>query len=264
MPIKLDQIPTELLKIIGPTKWEEISIGYSDSSVYKLSHMNQPSFYLKIAASSAQSNLLAERERLDWLQNRLPVPKILYHEQNQEQQFLLLSEIPGLMSCDELFAGKVEQVVRLLAAGLKDLHSLDISECPFDRSLNVVMQEARYNLDNGLVDESDFDEERQGKTAHQLYTKLKATRPKSEDLVFTHGDYCLPNILISGDMSTISGFIDLGRAGIADRYQDLALAARSLIYNWGEEWLPLLFREYGLENPDQNKVNLYQLLDEFF
>lgn len=38
---------------------------------------------------------------------------------------------------------------------------------------------------------------------------MTAHRPKSEDLVFSHGDYCLPNILVEGGVLT--GFVD--RAG---------------------------------------------------
>jgi aminoglycoside 3'-phosphotransferase II len=53
---------------------------------------------------------------------------------------------------------------------------------------------------------------------------------------------------------------------VADRYQDLALAARSLEYNLGRKWVDLLFEEYGisLKEVDWVKIEFYQLLDEFF
>ena len=44
-----------------------------------------------------------------------------------------------------------------------------------------------------------------------------------------HGDYCLPNIILKEH--TVSGYIDVALAGVGDRYQDLALAVRSLAYN---------------------------------
>ncbi len=62
----------------------------------------------------------------------------------------------------------------------------------------------------------------------------------------------------------LSGFIDLGRVGIADRYQDLELAVRSLPLNFGPSWEPLLWEAYGLKEVDVAKIEFYQLLDEFF
>ncbi|SDP06533.1 Phosphotransferase enzyme family protein [Paenibacillus sp. yr247] len=87
-------------------------------------------------------------------------------------------------------------------------------------------------------------------------------KPITEDLVFTHGDYCLPNIIINN--GKVHGFIDWGRAGVADRYQDLALAIRSIKYNFGNEYIYAFLDNYGLTELDESKVIYYQLMDEFF
>ncbi len=76
-----------------------------------------------------------------------------------------------------------------------------------------------------------------------------------------HGDYCLPNIVLQ-DWRLI-GFVDWGRAGVADRYQDIALTVRSVGSNFGSEWVDVLFEACGVE-PDYAKVRFYMLLDEFF
>ena len=107
-----------------------------------------------------------------------------------------------------------------------------------------------------------FEAKRLGRSARDLYSEVLRSRPTQEDLVFTHGDYCLPNVTIAGD--TVSGFVDWGRAGIADRYQDLALCARSIGANLGPEWVPALFGNYGLSIIDDQKLSFYELLDEFF
>ncbi|WP_338108671.1 phosphotransferase, partial [Heyndrickxia oleronia] len=62
----------------------------------------------------------------------------------------------------------------------------------------------------------------------------------------------------------INGFIDMGRAGISDRYQDLALAVRSITYNFGKDMIPYFLNEYGMQSYDKAKINFYQLMDEFF
>jgi aminoglycoside phosphotransferase len=78
----------------------------------------------------------------------------------------------------------------------------------------------------GLVDEWDFDDERQGRKAADVLAEVEASRVAGEQRALTHGDPCLPNAIFDG--AAFSGFIDCSRAGVADPYQDLALAARSL------------------------------------
>jgi aminoglycoside phosphotransferase len=114
---------------------------------------------------------------------------------------------------------------------------------------------------NGLVEEEDFDEERQGRTAEGLFEELLATVPTDEDLVFTHGDYCVPNVILEN--GNLSGFVDWESAGVADRYQDIALLTRSVWYNFGEDWEESMFEIYDIE-PDWKKIDFYKLLDEFF
>jgi aminoglycoside phosphotransferase len=85
----------------------------------------------------------------------------------------------------------------------------------------------KERLRKKLVDESDFDQSRRGRTVSELFDELVSTLPKEQEVVFTHGDYCLPNIIVTAEWN-ISGFIDLSRAGLGDRYRDLALACRSI------------------------------------
>lgn len=260
----LNNLPSELKQLLDNTSWQDSSGGCTDVQTLRLTRPDFGNCYLKISPQPPEKELLPEKQRLEWLQGRLAVPQVLYYGEDEAQEYLLISEIPGLVACDEAFSDNLPRLVQLLAAGLRQLHNLDISNCPFDQCLEIKMELARQRMLNSLVDESDFDEERQGRTAADLYNELLATRPATEDLVFTHGDYCLPNILLDPALSQVNGFIDLGRAGIADRYQDLALAARSLDYNFGPQWIPLLFHEYGLETIDQSKIEFYKLLDEFF
>ncbi len=66
-------------------------------------------------------------------------------------------------------------------------------------------------------------------------------------------------------MQKTSGFIDFGRAGISDRYQDIALAVRSCIRNFQTDcYIPLFLQEYGITNPDVSKITYYRLLDKLF
>ena len=89
------------------------------------------------------------------------------------------------------------------------------------------------------------------------------------DPVFAHGDFCLPNVFFED--GKVSGFIDLGDAGIADRWYDIALGYRSLKHNvdghYGKVYEGVdpdeLFTKLGLE-PNWEKIRYYILLDELF
>lgn len=154
------------------------------------------------------------------------------------------------------------QVVVLLADALRALHALPVAGCPFDHRLASRLPEVAARVAAGLIDADDFDDERLGQSAEQVYAELIATCPADEDLVVTHGDACLPNLMaVDG---RFSGFIDCGRLGVADRCQDLALAARSLVHNYGDtRWVAPLLARYGI-GADERRLAFYRLLDEFF
>jgi aminoglycoside 3'-phosphotransferase-2 len=128
--------------------------------------------------------------------------------------------------------------------------------------LDRLLSMAHEHLAAGLVDEDDFDSSRAGRTASDLWDELLDRRPSAEDLVVVHGDFCLPNVVAQND--AISGFLDLGRAGIGDRYLDLALATRSLVGNGHGDAVAAFYEAYGLADVDEEKIEFYRLLDEFF
>ncbi len=262
--MSIHELPPDLQVLLAGGIWQTISSGASGALIFRIVRPDGPACYLKMAAPPLDEELLAEKQRLEWLQGRLPVPEIDAFYADSRRTCLLLSEIPGLEACDAAFAQDIPTVVRLLAQGLRLIHQLEIVACPFDQRLTQRMALAKRRVQAGVIDESDFDEQRKGMHADELFQVLLKRRPNIEEVVFTHGDYCLPNILLDPSATRVSGFVDWGRAGIADRYQDLALAARSLTHNFGQGWEPLFWEAYGLQTVDQARIEFYQLLDEFF
>ena len=242
--------------------WTRITIGESLSDTFRLDRSGHAALYLKIAPRAHWMELLREKERLDWLQGKLPVPDVVGYETDDRNEYLLITPLPGrhlaTLAVDELN----EEVVELLATGLRAIHAIPVRGCPFDMTLDREIERAQYNVVNGLVDEADFDDIRLGRPAAELFEELLSERPADEDLAFTHGDYCLPNVMMDG--GKVSGFVDWGRAGVADRYKDIALVARSLERNTGEDLTLAFFEAYGLSNPDADRIEYYKLLDEFW
>jgi aminoglycoside phosphotransferase len=254
-------IPENLSKIINACSWRKIAIGQSESNTFLLVGTSF-NLYLKIQSVNAVESLFDEKLHLEWLQGKLPVPEVVYYDKDEKNEYLLITEILGVNASDRSFEKMLPQLMKQLAIGLRAVHEMNIAGCPFNQSLEIKIQEAKSRVENNLVDEDDFDESRQGMKSKDLLYELLTKLPSNEDLVFTHGDYCLPNIIINNGQ--VSGYIDWGRAGVADRYQDLALAIRSITYNFGNKHIHVFIKEYGLKELDESKVSYYKLMDEFF
>lgn len=275
--VKDGRVPEPIAAALAGRRIRRIRTGESGARVFRCEGGEAPAVFLKtvpldIARSSGA--LHDEVVRLQWMWDHdLPVPEVRHYAVSGGIEYLLLSEVPGIDASVPRSTRAVPGVVAALAEGLRLLHATPIADCPFRHGAAQRVEEARESVLAGLVDETDFDEERRGRTAQQLLDELDATLPgvedpidAVEDTVFTHGDYSLPNIILNDDGTRValSGFIDCARAGVGDRYQDLALGARSIASNVGPEWVSLLFQCYGLTKIDERKLRFYTLLDEFF
>ena len=263
----LNKLPKNISSRINGLKWTCDDIGMSDSTVLLFDDMA-----LKIEKKSRASE--QERTLLNWLDGVLPVPKIIAFEIQNGYSFLLMSKLSDEMACSDNNLLAMEDTVKALAHGLKMLWQVDIIDCPCSNRVSDKLIQAKYNVENGLIDVDDFNPETFTKEGFldlpDLFNWLDNNRPE-EDLVFSHGDFCLPNIFVSGCKAT--GFLDLGDGGIADRWQDIALCVRSLQQNYMEsdecdeeqyqKYQGLLFKELGIE-PDEEKIRYYILLDELF
>ena len=84
-----------------------------------------------------------------------------------------------------------------------------------------------------------------------------------EDLVFTHGDYCAPNVLVGDEpMHPVTGIVDWGYAGVADRWRDIVKAVWSVEFNFGTGWKEEWMSSYGVED-NVEKAEFYDRLTAF-
>jgi len=228
------------------------SIGESGAQVYRIGD----ALFLKSEPIAPLAELPGEIERLRWLGDTgMPCPEVIDTATYDDRHWLLMSALPGHDLAQSHDLGPIN-ACEIVAQALKTLHSLDAATCPFDHRAELRIAEARTRLDAGLYDGPDPE------NGPADYAVLFSTRPAREDLVVAHGDACLPNFLARDGQLT--GLIDCGRLGVADRYQDLALAARSIGRNYGRAFIPAFFSAYGIDEPDEQKIAWYALLDEFF
>lgn len=259
-------LPEKIKDILGTSVCDSDTVGMSGASVLLYEDK-----VLKIDKVRDESE--NERNVMLWLKGKLPVPKVICHEIYNGRSFLLMSKITGVMSCDESYLTRPQELTEILAAGLKMLWETDISKCPYHCNLDKKLEMARYNVEHDLVDVDNVEPDTFGENGFRspahLLDWLEYNRPE-EDIVLSHGDYCLPNIFIED--GKISGFIDLGKTGCADRYQDIALCYRSLKDNYEGKYSSetyegfdpdSLFDQLGIK-PDWDKIKYYMLLDELF
>ncbi len=260
-------IPDKIKKLTAGKEYTIDDMGKSGSSILIFDDC-----VLKILDSRLH-NEESSVKVLNWLKGKLPVPEVLAFEKNGDYQYLLMTRIPGEISCSEYYMEHPGELLPLLAQAFKMLWSVDISGCPKSRDFDSELRAARYRVENNLVNVDDAETDTFGPNGFEnpaaLLKWLEENKPAYEP-VLSHGDFCLPNVLLKD--GKVSGFIDCGDMAIGDKWKDIALCYRSLKHNFdgtfGSKVYPdfnpdLLFKALGIE-PDWDKIRYWILLDELF
>lgn len=251
-----EELPADIRTLLA--NGEEVTIGRSEMQVW---HVAQGYLKLHYRDPVATNALAAERDRLDWLQGRLPVPQIYAYGSELTYEYLYTSEIEGVMACDRCFREDMPLLIALIAEALHMVHAIPQLQCPFSLPLDERLAEVHQRIAGEQIDEELFLRDRD-MTPQTYYQHIERIRPASDDLVFTHGDFCLPNILIDPQKRQVAGIIDWSRGGIADRHEDINSACWSLGYNFDRAWIPLLKQAYGETLIDENILAFYELFDD--
>ena len=233
---------------------EPITVGMSGATVERWGDR-----ILKAAPPTWDGGLDAEAARLAWL-GTTPlsrhVPRIVAFEPGPPLDRLLTTALPGA----DLTVADVgpADAARRFGAHLRALHGLDPASCPFDGGLDARLAAAERRVAEGRVDDDDFEPEHEGRTPTDILDELLRTRPRHEDVVVAHGDWCFPNVVVDG---SDWGMCDLAGLGTSCRWYDLGIGARSTAHNAGEAAVADFFAGYGIE-PDPDRLRYYVLLDE--
>ena len=263
-PCTAAPVPLSMAAVVEGYEWARDAVGQSGGAVYRLhGKTGTPDLFLKHGDGTVADDVTNEMASLLWLADYVPVPAVAQFIRTPDQAWLLMTAMRGQTAQQVLESDPDARlaIVDILAAFLRRLHAIPVGECPFNSDDAFRLCQARRRVEAGLVETDEFDEERQGWTAEQVWTAMQELLPLAPDPVVTHGDFSLDNLMI--DQGEVIGCIDLGRVGIADRYQDLAI----LWHNLGEFGASLqdrLFQQYGVAGPDQRKLQFHLMLDEMF
>ena len=265
-------VPESVRQLLGVAEGRMFVGNCSGASVYAVASPELGACYLKVQHNTPAVALSTEVGRLRWLAGKLPVPEVVRYEEKLNGAgmcgYLVTKAVPGEPATKVLEAEPL-RAARMLAEGMRMIHALNADGCPFDLRLGPRLGQADRNVAEGRIDAAQLTGGRRGETPANRLARLKKSAPAEEDVVFTHGDFALPNVLLG--IGGISGFVDFASAGLADRHRDVALAERSLRFCLERKGTPAkgvrqavdtLRRWYGPDLIDAKKVAFYQDLDE--
>lgn len=247
--------------------WSPVTPGESGATVL---HDQIGQRFAKLVPPAQADDLAGERDRIVWLRDAgIPVGDVLDWRSGDAGACLVTRAVAGVPA-DRLDADALWKSWLPITDLVRTLHNLDASGCPFDRGLATMMPLARTTVAQNRVQPEFLPEELHDVPPEEILRDLDAELPlrveqERRDTVVCHGDLCLPNVLIDPDTSHVTGFIDLGRLGRADRYADLALLLTNARETWPDE--PAARRadrefaeQYGIDL-DVERLRFYLLLD---
>ena len=96
---------------------------------------------LKIEKASGGETDLPDMLR--FLEGKLPAPRLLACEEQDGFRYLLMTRIPGEMTCTEKWMDHSEELLKLIAEAFRMLWQVEISDCPRYLGPEVVLKRAR-------------------------------------------------------------------------------------------------------------------------
>jgi aminoglycoside 3'-phosphotransferase-2 len=256
-------LPADWRGLLASCEVSPVRTGMSSAWLFRLRRAGADDLYLKIGQGAEAAELRGEIERTLWLAARgVRVPAIVRSFDGGLVVAAMMTALPGDHPSD--CRRPVGEVIDVMARALASLHahSPANADCPFDESVAARLARAQVLMTRGEIEPGHFAERNRGRAPQQIYDRLLATRPATEDLVLVHGDATFDNILI--DAAGNVGFLDCGRCGRGDRGIDLACIIADIEQSFGTEWVGRFLRSYGAARWEPAKALFFSDLYELF
>jgi kanamycin kinase len=249
-------VPHDLNDRYHRWRWRQVYEHAPPTATYRLELDGEVRF-VKITPADWQPRLPDEAVRLRWAAEHLPVPTMIEYGSDGDQEWLMTAGLPGVDASGHPW--RTTDPARLateFGAGLRRFHdTAPVWDCPFDAGALSGVDIASGRVAAGHIDVEAFTA-RHGMSPRNAVRQLRDTAPVEDDVV-CHGDYCLPNVLLTGDR--ITGYLDLPLLGVAGRWADLTVGAWSCGYHLGPGFEESFFTGYGIRR-DETRLAWYGLL----
>lgn len=257
-------LPNSIQDRLDLSKAKLPPIGFSPENMFLIKHgFKGQDVVLKY---SPRLEVYEEAQIYKWLKGKLPVPDVLFCEKVDDVYYLIVSYEKGVMMQDDIFSdGKEKGIVRY-ADLISKIHQVDPTGFPFQHDLAYKLKKVRDTVAKHEAKTQYFEREYKNWSPEKMLSRLESLSGFKEDLVFCHGDVCMPNFLY--DQHKLSAVLDVSGAGINDRYLDLSIAIRTLRYNleamneiMTKQDVKLFLDTYGYTF-DERRFEFYLILDE--
>ncbi|MBQ7337948.1 MAG: aminoglycoside 3'-phosphotransferase [Clostridia bacterium] len=192
----------------------------------------------------------------------LAVPVLDYRTEGA-QDYLVTVRAEGEDCTHPMHLAQPERLCDLLATTLRTLHDTPAPDCPIPNHTALYLQTAKTNAEAGMFDATCLLNDRLRDTVRSAADAYAIAARDGKNLTqdaLLHGDYCLPNVMLSD--WHLSALIDLDHAGMGDRHVDLYWGAWTLCYNLGHDQLrERFFDAYGRDLIDLDKIELISIIE---
>lgn len=214
-------------------------------------------YYLKRAAGGS-----LEKEALmtDYFYRKGLGAEVLRYEKG-EYDLLLTRAMRGEDCTTAKYLENPKRLAEIMGERLRALHETDASDCPVQDTVSeyISIAEENYKADN--YNKEHFPDSFGYRSGEEAYLVLREGKHLLKNEALIHGDFCLPNIMLDG--WRLSGYIDLGDAGVGDRHIDLFWGRWTIGFNlrmigayddgaYGDRF----FDAYGREMIDGEKLKI--------
>lgn len=181
---------------------------------------------------------------------------------SEEADWFLTARVAGEDCTHECYLSDPRRISALLGEELRRLHEVDFAGCPvMDRNASYLSL-ALENERSGSYDSSHFPDSFGYRSAEEAKKILLEGMSELRCEVLLHGDYCLPNVMLSDWQ--FSGFIDLGNGGVGDRHIDLFWGIWSLEFNLKtNQYRERFLDAYGRDRVDEHMLRVIAAAEVF-
>ncbi|HSK97909.1 MAG TPA: aminoglycoside 3'-phosphotransferase [Euzebyales bacterium] len=253
------QLPARARRYLARGDAELIYNPY-DTATWRVRVAGAPWLYLKAGPVGHHPSLQDERDRLLWLAARgAAVPEVVDMGAGGDVEWMVTVALPGLPATAPEHLERPRRTVPILAEALRAFHEIDPTGCPFEWTVKHALAHVEQRVAAAAIDVAGFHDEHRHLSPEDALARVRATAPPDDDLVVTHGDWCFPNIMIAGVRAV--GVLDVGEAGLAHRWRDLAVGTWATTWNVGPGYEDLFLDAYGTDW-DLDRAAFYRLLSD--